>query len=77
MKQSGLMVKTDAGEQTAETGKKLLGQEDVKKICFVTTVSITLKTFVLELAKYMHAQGGYDITFICNEDREFEQSLPE
>ena len=49
----------------------------MKKICFVTTVSVTLKTFVLEFAKYMHANGEYDITFICNDDPEFADSLPD
>lgn len=48
----------------------------MKKICFVTTISGTLKSFVLELAKYMYNQGGYDITFICDNDEEFAKSLP-
>lgn len=54
-----------------------LGRTAVKKVCFVTTISLTLKSFVLEFAKHMHTQGGYDITFICNEDPEFEESLPD
>lgn len=49
----------------------------MKKICFCTTVSITLKTFVVETAKYLHERCGYDITLICNEDKVFEASLPE
>lgn len=49
---------------------------DMKKICFVTTVPGTLRSFVLEFAKYMHNQGDYDITFICDTDEEFEKSLP-
>lgn len=48
-----------------------------KKICFVTTTSITLKTFVLETASYLHANGDYAITFICDYDAEFAASLPE
>ncbi len=48
-----------------------------KKICFITTVSLTLKVFVLETAKHLHEQGGYDITFICDEDKEFAKMLPE
>lgn len=46
------------------------------KICFVTTVSITLKSFVVELAKYLHGTGEFEIHFICDHDAEFAQSLP-
>lgn len=49
----------------------------MRKICFVTTVSLTLRSFVLELAKHMHKTGDFDITFICNPDPIFENSLPE
>ncbi len=49
----------------------------MKKICFVTTVSLTMKAYVLESAKYLHNEGGYDVTLICNEDEEFAASLPE
>ena len=49
----------------------------MKKICFVTTVSLTMKAFVLETAKYLHNEGGYDVTLICNNDEEFAASLPE
>ena len=49
----------------------------MKKICFVTTVSLTMKAFVLETAKYLHKEGGYDVTLICNNDEEFAKSLPE
>ena len=49
----------------------------MKKICFVTTVSITLRAFVLETAKYIHENTDWDITFICNYDEEFAKSLPD
>ena len=49
----------------------------MKKICICTTVSITMKTFVVETSKYLHENCGYDITLICNEDEKFEKSLPE
>lgn len=49
----------------------------MKKICICTTVSMTMKTFVVETAKYLHENCGYDITLICNEDESFEKSLPE
>ncbi len=47
------------------------------KICFVTTISLTLKSFVLELAKYMYSTGEFEIHFICDYDAEFEKILPE
>lgn len=49
----------------------------MKKICIITTVSTTMKVFVLETAKYIHEKCGYDITLICNDDKEFSGSLPE
>ncbi len=49
----------------------------MKKICFVTTVSLTMKSFVLETAKYLYENCGYDITLICSDDEEFEKSLPD
>ncbi len=36
-----------------------------------------MKTFVVETAKYLYENCGYDITLICNEDKAFEESLPE
>lgn len=48
----------------------------MKKICFITTISFTLKSFILETAKYLHLKGGYNITFICNNDEDFKNSLP-
>ena len=49
----------------------------MKKMCICTTLSITMKTFVVETSKYLHENCGYDITLICNEDEKFEKSLPE
>ena len=49
----------------------------MKKICYVTTISMTLKAFVLDTAKYLHDNGDYDISFICNYDKAFAESLPE
>lgn len=47
-----------------------------KKICFVTTVSATLKAFVLKTAEYLHENTDWDISFICNDDDGFADSLP-
>ena len=48
----------------------------MKKICICTTVSITMKSFVVETAKYLYNNCGYDVTLICNDDEEFKKSLP-
>lgn len=47
------------------------------KICFITTVSMTLKAFVVELAKSMHDTGEFEIHFVCDPDEQFEDSLPD
>ena len=39
----------------------------MKKICFVTTVSITIKSFLLQFKDYL-VNNDYDVTFICNTD---------
>ena len=49
----------------------------MKKICFITTVAVTLESFVVETAINLHKTEGYDITLICNNDENFEGSLPE
>lgn len=49
----------------------------MKKICFITTVPATLQAFVLGIAKYIYENTDWDITFICDYDEEFKNSLPE
>lgn len=46
------------------------------KICMIATISLTLKSFVVETAKHLHEKCGYDITLICSEDVAFAASLP-
>ncbi len=46
------------------------------KICFATTISLTLKSFVLEFAKAMHETGEFEIHFICDYDEDFKKMLP-
>lgn len=48
----------------------------MKKLCIITTISLTLKSFVVETAKYLHDKCGYDVTLICSEDEKFAASLP-
>ena len=38
---------------------------------------MTLKAFVVELAKSMHNTGEYEIHFMCNHDESFEETLPD
>ena len=46
------------------------------KICIVTTVSITLKAFVLDLAKLMADSGDFEVHFVCDNDEKFSEQLP-
>lgn len=48
----------------------------MKKIAFITTISFTMEKFVLDFAKYI-ASEDYEITLICNYDKEFVEKLPE
>lgn len=49
----------------------------MKKICICTTVSLTMKSFIIPTAKYLYEKCGYDITLICNDDKEFAKMLPD
>jgi len=49
----------------------------MKKLCMITTISLTLKSFVVETAKYLHEKCDYDVTLICSEDEKFAASLPD
>lgn len=39
-----------------------------KRICFCTTISATIKSFLVELSNYLVEHENYDVTFICAED---------
>ena len=43
------------------------------KICFVTTVSITIKSFLLKFANYLVDNEDFDVTFICNDDESMKE----
>lgn len=47
------------------------------RICFVTTVGLTLRMFILKTAEYLHANTDWDISFICSYDEDLKNSLPE
>ena len=44
----------------------------MKKICFITTIQLTMDTFVVPFAE-MLAKNGYEVTYICNMNEEFIQ----
>lgn len=46
-----------------------------KKICIVTTVSLTVKSFFLEQIEFL-SSNGYEITIICNGDKKLRKILP-
>ncbi len=46
-----------------------------KRICFVTTLPVTLKAFVYPQAEYL-LQNGWDVTWICAEDPNFHDEIP-
>lgn len=48
-----------------------------KKICFITTTSVTLKSFVIPTAIILHEKLGVDVSMICDFDSEFEKTLPD
>ncbi len=48
----------------------------IKKICFVTTISTTIKAFLIPFATYLHDYGNYDVTFICDKDEQLTEIIP-
>lgn len=44
----------------------------MKKICFVTTISTTIKAFLIEFGEYLVKYKGYDVTYICSPDKSME-----
>ncbi|NVO01032.1 MAG: glycosyltransferase [Geobacteraceae bacterium] len=47
-----------------------------KRICFVTTLPVTLKAFVRPQAEYL-INNGWEVTWICAEDANFHNELPD
>lgn len=48
----------------------------MKKICYCTTVSLTINAFILKSAEYIHEHTDWDISVICSYDEELEKNLP-
>lgn len=49
----------------------------MKKICYVTTVSLTVKAFFLPVFRYLREHTDWEICVICSDDPEQEALLPE
>lgn len=49
----------------------------MKKICFITTIPLTIEAFVLKTAEYIHNNSDWDISVICNYDARFANLLPD
>ncbi|HEY3446511.1 MAG TPA: glycosyltransferase family 4 protein [Myxococcales bacterium] len=47
-----------------------------RRICFVATLPITLKAFVLPQAAFL-SRSGWDVTWVCAPDAEFARRAPE
>lgn len=48
----------------------------MKKICYITTITGTLTTFVNETATYLHENQGWDITYISAYKKETVSKIP-
>lgn len=49
----------------------------MKKICFVTTVSLTIRAFVLPVIRYFKEHTDWEITVICHQDPKLPELLPD
>ncbi len=45
----------------------------MKKICFVTTIGSTIRSFLVDFSRYLVEEEGYDVTFISNKDESLYQ----
>lgn len=49
----------------------------MKRICFVTTIYMTYKSFLKNLSIYLHDTGEYDISLICADEQEVYEDVPD
>ncbi len=52
-----------------------MGSLITKRICFITTLPVTLKAFVRPQTEFL-LQNGWDVTWICAEDTNFSKDIP-
>lgn len=50
---------------------------DMKKICYCTTIPLTINSFILKSAEYIHENTDWDISIICSYEEDFANSLPD
>lgn len=49
----------------------------MKKICFVTTISMTIRAFVMPVVRYFSENADWDITIVCDDDPTLLKDIPE
>lgn len=47
------------------------------KICFCTTVSSTLDSFIIRFVNYLHENTDWEISLMCSKDDSFKKRLPD
>ena len=55
----------------------LLHQNIMKKLCFITTVSATVRSFLLPVLSYYTQHTDWELTVVCDHDPLLQQLLPE
>ena len=68
------MIKVRYNKRWKSRGELFMSSESVK-ICAITTVSITLRVFLLEQLVYL-SQNGFDVTVVCEYDSIFVRDCP-
>ena len=48
----------------------------MKKICYITTISLSIKSFFIPQIKYL-SNNGFSVTVICSKDDELQKYLEE
>lgn len=48
----------------------------MKKICFVTTVPMTIRAFVIPVVRHFAAHTDWQITVVCDDDPALQEELP-
>lgn len=49
----------------------------MKKICYITTIPLTIDSFILKSIEYLHEKTDWEFSVICDEDLEFANRLPD
>lgn len=49
----------------------------MKKICLITTVPVTIRSFIIPIIRYYQAHTDWDISVICDDTPNFQDELPQ